>query len=77
MKLYASAYRKTAKQVMAIARKDGGLRRWMYRDFLVRTVTQTPSTAAGLIVFEVIRRRYGDSSDVVKINKDGYDILLV
>ena len=62
---------------MAIARKDGGLRKWMYRDFLVRTVTQTPSTAAGLIVFEVIRRRYGDSSDVVKINKDGYDILLV
>ncbi|KAI7197022.1 hypothetical protein KC330_g2935 [Hortaea werneckii] len=77
MKLYASAYRKTLKQVLAIARKDGGLRRWFYRDFLIRTITQVPSTAAGLIVFEVIRRRFGDNSDVVKINKDGYDILLV
>jgi len=63
--------------MLAIARKDGGLRRWFYRDFLIRTVTQVPSTAAGLIVFEVIRRRFGDNSDVVKINKDGYDILLV
>ncbi|TKA23704.1 hypothetical protein B0A50_06540 [Salinomyces thailandicus] len=77
IRLYASAYRKTFKQVWVAARKDGGLRRWLYRDFLLRTVTQTPSTAAGLIVFEVIRRRWGDDSDVVKINKDGYDILLV
>ncbi|KAK0254927.1 hypothetical protein LTR91_022517 [Friedmanniomyces endolithicus] len=75
--LYASAYRKTFKQCLAIARREGGLRRWLFRDFLLRTLTQVPSTSAGLIVFEVIRRKYGDASDVVKIQKDGYDILLV
>lgn len=77
LSLYASAYRKTFKQCLAIARREGGLRRWLYRDFLTRTLTQTPSTAAGLIVFEVIRRRYSSEQDAVKINKDGYDILLV
>ncbi|KAK4555348.1 hypothetical protein LTR86_007645 [Recurvomyces mirabilis] len=75
--VYASAYRKTWKQCLALARRDAGLRRWLYNDFLIRTITQVPSTSAGLIVFEVIRRKYGDGSDVVKINKDGYDILLV
>ncbi|KAK1057342.1 hypothetical protein LTR74_014250 [Friedmanniomyces endolithicus] len=75
--LYASAYKKTVKQCLAIARREGGLRKWLFRDFLIRTLTQVPSTSAGLIVFEVIRRKYGDASDVVKIQKDGYDILLV
>lgn len=77
LSLYASAYRKTFKQCLAIARHEGGLRKWLYHDFLWRTFTQVPSTAAGLIVFEVIRRKYGNNDDVVKINKDGYDILLV
>ena len=77
MGIYGSAYRKTFKQCLAIARREGGLRRWLFRGFLVRTMTQVPSTSAGLIVFEVIRRKYGDASDVVKIQKDGYDILLV
>ncbi|KAK5679495.1 hypothetical protein LTS10_008313 [Elasticomyces elasticus] len=75
--VYASAYKKTFKQCLAIARRDGGARRWLFKDFLRRTLTQVPSTSAGLIVFEVIRRKYGDASDVVKIRKDGYDILLV
>ncbi|KAK4907835.1 hypothetical protein LTR49_023171 [Elasticomyces elasticus] len=77
MGIYASAYRKTFKQCLAIARRDGGARRWLFKDFVRRTLTQVPSTSAGLIVFEVIRRKYGDASDVVKIRKDGYDILLV
>ncbi|KAH9826583.1 mitochondrial carrier protein [Teratosphaeria destructans] len=82
LRLYASAYRKTFKECLAIARREcgtglQGIRRWLFKDFWLRTVTQVPSTAAGLIVFEVIRRRYGDNSDVVRINKDGYDILLV
>ena len=75
--LYASAYRKTFKEVSALARKDGGLRRWLYRHFLMRTLTQVPSTSAGLIVFEIIRRKYGNDQDAVYIQKDGYDILLV
>lgn len=75
--LYASAYRKTLKEVFAVARRDHGLRRWAYRGFLMNTLTQVPSTAAGLIVFEVIRRKYGTDQETVRINKDGYDILLV
>ncbi|EMC97886.1 hypothetical protein BAUCODRAFT_66546 [Baudoinia panamericana UAMH 10762] len=75
--MYVSAYRKTFKQCLAVARRQNGLRHWLYKDFLMRTITQVPSTSAGLIVFEVIRRKYGDKSDIVKINKDGYDILLV
>lgn len=75
--LYASAYRKTFKEVYVEARKDGGLRRWLYRHFLMRTVTQVPSTSAGLIVFEAIRRKYGNDQDTVHIEKDGYSIELV
>lgn len=77
MGVYASAYRKTFKQCLAVARHEGGIRRWLYKGFLMRTLTQVPSTSAGLIVFEVIRRKYGNDQDTVKINKDGYDILLV
>jgi len=77
LSLYASAYRKTLKQCLAIARREGGLRRWLYRDFLMGTVRQVPSTSAGLIVFEVFRRKYGNDQEVVRIEKDGYDILLV
>lgn len=75
--VYAAAYKKTAKQCLAIARREGGVRRWLYRGFLWRTLTQVPSTSAGLIVFEVIRRKYGDKSDVVRIQQDGYDVELV
>ncbi|KAK5117466.1 hypothetical protein LTR85_008851 [Meristemomyces frigidus] len=75
--LYASAYRKTFKEVYVQARNDGGLRRWLYRHFLMRTLTQVPSTSAGLIVFEVIRRKYWNEQDTVRIEKDGYSIELV
>lgn len=77
LSLYASAYRKTVKQCFAVARRGGGLRGWLYRDFLMQTLRQVPSTSAGLIIFEVIRRKYASDTDVVRIEKDGYDILLV
>jgi hypothetical protein len=76
LSLYASAYTKTWKQVKVLARREGGLRKWLYRDFLGSTVRQVPSTSIGLIVFEVVRRKYSTDEDVVKIQKDGYDILL-
>ncbi|EEY22179.1 mitochondrial carrier protein [Verticillium alfalfae VaMs.102] len=37
---------------------------------------RVPSTSAGLIIFELVRRKYGLRSDEVRINKDGYDIQL-
>lgn len=77
LSIYASAYKKTFKQCAVLARKAGGLRRWLYADFLKGTLRQVPSTSAGLIVFEIIRRKYANDEEVVRIRKDGYDILLV
>ena len=75
--LYASAYRKTFKQCRVIARRQGGMRRWLYRGFWMGTIKSAPSTSVGLIVFEVFRRKYSGDQDEVRIQKDGYDILLV
>ena len=77
LRVYANAYRKTFKECAALARNAGGLRRWLYADFLMGTLRQVPSTSAGLIVFEILRRKYSLDEEVVRIHKDGYDILLV
>ena len=74
--LYMDAYRKTWKQCLALARREGGLRRWLYSDFLMSTLKQIPSTSVGLIVFEALRRKYSGEEDAIKIEKDGYDIQL-
>lgn len=76
LRLYASAYTKTWKQVQVLARREGGMRTWLYKDFFISTLRQAPSTSIGLIVFEVARRKYSMDDDEVKIEKDGYDILL-
>lgn len=77
LRMYGNAYRKTFKECAVLARKAGGLRRWLYSGFLMNTLRQVPSTSAGLIVFEVLRRKYAMDEEVVRIRKDGYDILLV
>lgn len=77
IQLYAAAYKKTLKVVRALARREGGLRKWLYRDFVWSTLRQVPSTAAGLIVFEVLRRKYGSEEDAVRIPKSGYEIVLL
>lgn len=76
LRLYAAAYRKTLKQCLIMARRNGGLRRYLYNGFLMTTLRQTPSTSAGLIVFEVLRRKYGMDDEAVKIPKNGYEIVL-
>ena len=48
----------------------------MYRGFIINTMKQVPSTSAGLIVFELVRRKYGSQIEAVRIKKDDYDILL-
>ncbi|GAB7359750.1 hypothetical protein MBLNU230_g6922t1 [Neophaeotheca triangularis] len=75
-RLYTSAYRRTLQDCLSLAAEAGGLRRWLYGGFLMGTLRQVPSTSAGLIVFEVLRRKYSNDEDAVKIRKDGYDILL-
>lgn len=54
----------------------GGWRPWLFRGFLVNTIKQVPSTSAGLVIFELVRRKYGSQAEAAKIQKDGYDILL-
>ena len=75
-RLYYHAYEQTYAQCLRQAKRGGGWKRRLYRGFLRSTISQTPSTSAGLIVFEIVRRKYADTSDAVRIEKDGYDILL-
>lgn len=77
LRLYAAAYRKSLKQCLATARREGGLRKWLYRDFFMSTLRQVPSTSAGLIVFEILRRKYGNDDEAVRIPKRGYEIVLI
>ncbi|EAQ92124.1 hypothetical protein CHGG_00359 [Chaetomium globosum CBS 148.51] len=77
LRAYRAAYRKTWAECMAEAEAAGlGMRQWLYRGFWWNTVRQVPSTSAGLIIFELVRRKYGFGGDQVRINRDGYDILL-
>lgn len=75
-RMYYHAYEKTFQQCRMQARRVGGWQRWLYKDFFMSTIRQVPSTSAGLIVFEIVRRKYGLVTNPAKIEKDGYDILL-
>lgn len=76
LKLYANAYQKTIQEGRARANQLGGWRIWLYRGFFWNTIKQVPSTSAGLIIFELVRRRYGIDAEATRIQKDGYDIVL-
>ena len=76
LRLYWNAYKKTFEQCDIQARRYGGWTKWLYKDFWAKSIRQIPSTSAGLIVFEIVRRKYGIDVDAAKIEKDGYDILL-
>ena len=73
---YFSAYETTFQKCSIHARRSGGWRRWLYKGFFWNTVRNTPSTAIALFIFELVRRSYGDENEAVRIEKDGYDILL-
>lgn len=74
--LYYRAYEQTYLQCSTQAKRVGGWRCWLYKGFLGNTIRQIPSTSAGLVVFEVIRRKYGIDTEEVVIERDGYQILL-
>ncbi|KAH6603231.1 mitochondrial carrier [Trichoderma cornu-damae] len=77
LRAYYHAYRETWAVCAAEASAEGlKLGRWLYRGFWWNTIRQVPSTSAGLIIFELIRRKYGFGMEQVRITKDGYDILL-
>lgn len=75
-KTYKKSYKSTFEQCVVQARKTGGWGGWLYKGFLWGTVRQIPSTAAGLVVFELVRRRYGDVGEGKKIEYEDRTILL-
>ncbi|XP_044721214.1 mitochondrial carrier protein [Hirsutella rhossiliensis] len=77
LRAYYRAYQETWGGCAAEAAAEGqSLGRWLYRGFWWNAIRQVPSTSAGLIIFELIRRKYGFGAEEVRITKDGYDILL-
>ncbi|KAL8936721.1 MAG: hypothetical protein Q9216_004789 [Gyalolechia sp. 2 TL-2023] len=76
LRLYMAAYHKTFEQCRSRAKRFGGWRSWLYRRFVWNTVRQVPSTSAGLIIFELVRRRYGSEVEAARIEQDGYSIIL-
>ncbi|GES66707.1 mitochondrial carrier [Aspergillus terreus] len=76
LRLYYLAYQETYKRCERRAARAGGWRQWLFRGFFRSAIRQVPSTSAGLVIFEVVRRKYANLADAVYIQKDGYDILL-
>ena len=74
--LYRKGYEKTLQKCAARAKKAGGWRVWLYKGFWWNTIRQVPSTAAGLVIFELVRKKYANEAEAVRIEEDGYDILL-
>ena len=77
LRAYYRAYQETWAGCVAEATSEGQkVSRWLYRGFWRNAVRQVPSTSAGLIIFELIRRKYGLGAEEVRIRRNGYDILL-
>ncbi|KAL5336159.1 mitochondrial carrier domain-containing protein [Aspergillus crustosus] len=76
LQIYYSAYRETYRRCKRRTARSGGWHKWLYRGFLGNALRQVPSTSAGLVIFELVRRRYANMADATYIRKDGYDILL-
>ncbi|KAF3919874.1 hypothetical protein ABW21_db0202790 [Orbilia brochopaga] len=73
---YSHAYQQTYKDCKSLASTSGGWRRWLYQGYLLNTIKSTPSTAAALIVFELVRRKFGEDVGLASIQHDGFEIIL-
>jgi hypothetical protein len=76
MRIYYHAYLETFQQAKAQSLLAGGWRTWLYKGFLWNTIRQAPSTSAGLIVFEILRRKYADSITEQLVPLNGVPFLL-
>lgn len=74
---YYKTYQGTYIRCLARAVRSGGWRPWLLKGFFYNTIKQVPSTSAGLIIFELLRRGYSSGSEASSIQADGYNILLV
>ena len=75
LRAYYHAYQETLKESKMQASSVGGMRTWLLRGFFWNMLRQVPSTSAGLVIFELVRRKYG-AGEEVRISEDGYEILL-
>jgi hypothetical protein len=73
---YYHAYLDTFQQAKKLAINSGGWRRYLYKDFFYNTIRQTPSTSAGLIMFEILRRKYSYGGGEKVIRLDGLPFIL-
>ncbi|KAI1121132.1 mitochondrial carrier domain-containing protein [Nemania abortiva] len=77
LRAYYHAYQETWAQCTSEAASERrGTLRWLYRGFWWNTIRQVPSTSAGLIIFELVRRKYGSHDEPVRVATDNYEILL-
>ncbi|KAI0526395.1 mitochondrial carrier domain-containing protein [Xylaria bambusicola] len=77
LRAYYRAYQETWAQCASEAASEGkGVVRMLYRGFWWTTIRQVPSTSAGLIIFELVRRKYGNRDEPVRVATDHYEILL-
>jgi len=77
LRVYYRAYQETFAWCKTEAAREGlGVTKYLYRGFLWNTIRQVPSTSAGLIIFELVRRKYGIGGEEVRISGENYDILL-
>lgn len=76
MRRYYHAYQETFAQCKILAKRAGGWKNYLYKGFFMGTIRQVPSTSAGLIVFELVRRKYSWEGEEVVINKEEARILL-
>ncbi|PYH41176.1 putative mitochondrial carrier protein [Aspergillus saccharolyticus JOP 1030-1] len=74
--LYYHAYQETFKRCKRKASRAGGWGQWLFRGFARDAIRQVPSTSAGLVIFELVRRKYAYMSDTVYIEREGFNILL-
>ena len=73
---YWLAYRRTFKICTMMGRQAGGLSRWLFQGYGWNTLRQIPSTSAGLIIFELVRRRYADDKEATILKVDSRELLL-
>ncbi|KAJ2984229.1 hypothetical protein NUW58_g6120 [Xylaria curta] len=77
LKAYYHAYQDTWAECAAEAASERkGTMRWLYRSFWWNTIRQVPSTSAALVAFELVRRKYGNRDEPVRVARDNYEILL-
>ncbi|KAL2836817.1 mitochondrial carrier domain-containing protein [Aspergillus pseudoustus] len=76
LRIYYLAYQETYKRCKRKATRAGGWTRWLYRGFLGNALRQVPSTSAGLVIFELVRRKHAESVDAMYLREGGRDILL-